>query len=89
MLDLKTGKFYHFAEGSKLQDVEVFAGYGTRYEYRKGIEYAAKIGGLPEEWQHVKAKAELSTGKGTAKAEVHWSQHEKYGKFEFFVKRWL
>ncbi|MBQ8720223.1 MAG: hypothetical protein IJY65_04245 [Clostridia bacterium] len=89
VLDLKTGKYYRFVEGSKLQDVEVFAGYGTRFKYRKGIEYATKIGGLPEEWQHAKAKAELSTGKGTSKAEVHWSQHKKYGKFDFFVKRWL
>ena len=89
VLDLKTGKYYHFAEGSKLQDVEVFAGYGTQKEYRKGVEFASKVGGSPREWQHVKATAELVTGKGTEKAEVHWSQHKNFGKIDFFIKRWL
>ena len=89
VLDLKTGKYYHFVEGSKLQDVEVFAGYGTTFEYHKAYIYSDKFGGLPKEWQHAKARGELETENGPTRALVHWSQHPKYGKKDFFVKKWL
>ena len=31
----------------------------------------------------------LSTDFGDVKAEVHWSEHYKHGRHEFFVKEWL
>lgn len=80
---------YHLAEGTKLQDKEVFAGKGHRNEYRKASEYAIKYGGKVEDWQHVKGKGIVETSDGNFKAELHWSQCEGIGKVDFFVKRWL
>lgn len=89
VMDLATGNKYKFVEGSKLQDVEVFCGHGTKSIYQDAYKYADKFGGFPDEWQHAKAVAELETDEGVQKAEVHWSQHPKYGKREFFIKRWI
>ena len=88
VMDLETGEMIKFVEGSRLQDVEVFAGKGSRTEYKKPI-YADKKGGKLEDWQHVKGKGWLVTPEGDQRAEVHWSQCEGIGKFDFFVKRWL
>lgn len=89
VMDLSTGEKYKFTEGSRLQDVEVFCGYGTKNEYRDAYKYADKVGGLPEEWQHVKAIGEISTSYGSVKVEVHWSRHPKFGSYDFFIKEWL
>ena len=89
VLDLATGEQYAFEDGSTLQDVEIFCGAGTKKIYHDAYKYAHKVGGSPEEWQHAKAIAQLKTDHGTEKAEVHWSQHPKYGKKEFFIKKWI
>ena len=89
VIDFSTNKKYKFADNSKLQNVEVFCGYGTKTIYKDAYKYAEKLGGLPEEWQHVKAIGELVTDEGILKAEVHWSQHKKFGKRDFFIKRWI
>lgn len=89
VMDLTTGEMFKFAEGTKIQDVEVFAGKGTHTTYRNADRYAEKYGGNAEDWQHVKGVGRLETSDGDIKAEVHWSQCEKIGKFDFFVKRWL
>ena len=88
-MDLETGEMFKFVEGSRLQDVEVFAGKGARKAYEKAYKYADREGGKPEDWQHVKGKGWLVTPEGDQRAEVHWSQCEGIGKFDFFVKRWL
>ena len=74
VLDFATGQMFRFVEGSRLQNVEVFAGKGTRTVYRKARKYAEKYGGNPEDWQHVKGFGLLATDEGDLKAEVHWSQ---------------
>lgn len=89
ILDLKTGERYHFAEGTRLQDKEVFAGKGAKTPYRNAAKFAEKYGGRIEDWQHVKGKAVLSTPDGDRKAEIHWSQCENIGKKDFFIKRWM
>lgn len=89
IMDLQTGEMYHLAEGTKLQNKEVFAGKGSKTEYRNAYKFAEKYGGNADDWQHVKANAELKTGDGIFPAEVHWSQCEGIGKVEFFVKKWL
>ena len=89
VMDLQTGDFFYFAEGTKLQNVEVFCGKGTKNVYQKSYKYANKHGGKPEEWQHVKAVGILDTPEGYLRAEVHWSQHSEYGKYDFFIKEWL
>ena len=89
ILDLQTGEVYHLVEGTRLQDKEVFAGKGSKKEYRMAAKYAERYGGNVEKWQHVKAKATLATSDGERLAEVHWSQCEGIGKHEMFLKRWL
>ena len=89
IMDLVTGDMYHLADGSKLQNKEVFAGKGHFKEYRNAYKYAEKYGGKAEDWQHVKGIADLDTQDGIFRAEVHWSQCEGIGKKDFFVKRWL
>lgn len=89
IMDLVTGEKYHFAEGTRLQNKEVFAGKGSSTPYRKAEEYAAKHGGNAADWQHVKAFGVLDTPEGQIPVEVHWSQCEGIGKYDFFVKHWL
>jgi len=88
-MDLATGEMFHFVEGTRLQNVEVFAGKGSKVPYRNAYKYADEYGGRVEDWQHVKGKGWLSTSDGDRRAEVHWSQCEGIGKHDFFVKRWL
>lgn len=89
VLDLANGEIFHFVEGTHLQNVEVFAGKGTKSVYRKAYVYANKYGGKPEEWQHVKGNGILDYYGEHRRAAVHWSQHDVYGKHDFFVKEWL
>lgn len=89
VMDLETGETYHIEEGTKIQNVQVFAGEGTRYEFRTAQKYADRYGGDPADWQHVKGICNLVTPEGTRKAEVHWVQCTNIGRQEMFVKRWL
>ncbi len=89
VMDLDTGEMFHFAEGTKIQDVEVFAGKGVKSPFRKAEKYADRYGGKPEDWQHAKGFGVLATLEGDREAEVHWVQCSGVGKFEFFVKEWL
>ena len=89
ILDLETGEIFHLVEGSRLQNVEVFAGKGTSSVYNMAEKYANRHGGKIEDWQHAKGFGLVETDDGDRKAELHWSQCENVGKFDFFVKRWL
>ena len=84
VLDLDTGEVYNFAEGTKIQNVKVFAGKGTKKEFRTAQKYANKYGGRPEDWQHAKGFGLLATPDGDREAEVHWVQCPGIGQFEFF-----
>lgn len=89
VMDLDTGEMFHFAEGTKIQDVEVFAGKGVKSPFRKAEKYTDRYGGKPEDWQHAKGFGVLATPEGDREAEIHWVQCSGVGKFEFFVKEWL
>ena len=88
VMDLETGEFFQFAQGTRIQNVEVFAGKGTRKEFRKAQKYADRYGGAQEDWQHVKGHGVIETPEGDRAAEVHWVQCADVGKYDFFVKRW-
>lgn len=88
IMDLSTGEFFQFAQGSRIQNIETFAGKGTKNEFRKAQKYADRHGGKPEDWKHVKGHGIVETSDGDRKAEVHWVECEGIGKFDFFVKRW-
>ena len=89
IMDLDTGEIFHFVEGTKIQNVQVFAGKGTRIAFRKAEKFAARYGGKASDWQHAKGFGVLNTPDGNREAEVHWVQCADIGKFEFFVKEWL
>lgn len=89
VMDLTTGELYYFAKGSKLRNVEVFAGKGVRTPFRKAEKYAKRYGGTPDDWQHVKGFGIIETEDGEIPVEVHWVQCEGIGKHEFFIKRRL
>ena len=89
IMDFETGEIYHFTEGTRIQNAEVFAGKGTNDEYRNAYKMARKYGGNISNWQHVKGFGWVSTPDGDGYAEVHWSQCEGIGKHEFFIKRWI
>lgn len=89
VMDLQTGDLYHLSEGSRLWDIEVFAGRGTRSVFRNAEKYADRYGGAAQDWQHVKGKGIVETPDGDRPAELHWVQCQSIGKKEMFVKRWL
>ena len=89
VMELDTGEMFRFVEGSRLQNVKVFAGKGTKVRYNSAWKYAQNYGGNEEDWQHVKGFGLLETWDGDRRAEVHWSQCDGIGLYDFFVKRWL
>ena len=89
IMDLATGEIFHLVEGTRLHDVEVFAGKGTRTTFRDAEKYAERYGGDPENWQHTKGFGTVDYYGDEIEAELHWVQCEGIGKFEFFVKRWF
>lgn len=89
IMDLDTRDYFKFVEGTKIQNVEVFAGKGVKTPFRDAKKYAKLYGGKPEDWKHVKGIALLDTDDGPMKAEIHWVQCPGIGKFDMFVKEWL
>lgn len=90
--DPRTGKIYHFAEGSDISQIEVFAGKGTRNKLSpKVVDGLSKQFGVSARgWQHVKGLGTIQISDGKrATAEVHWFQHKDAGKVRFKIKEWL
>ncbi len=92
IVDKESGLIYHFAEGTHIQNVEVFAGAGVRTPLHEGVAegLAKEFGGKPSDWQHVKGFGKLSLSEYESRmAEVHWFQAKDVGKVKFFLKRWV
>lgn len=89
--DPQTGKKYHFAEGSTISSIEIFAGKGTRNKLRPQVArgLTERYGGNKRNWQHVKGIGTIVRGNRYETAEVHWFQEQSVGKCEFKIKRWL
>ena len=89
--DEEEDDIFYFVEGTKIKDIEVFAGKGVRtglkYEVKEGL--ASRYGGKQNDWQHVKGFGVLSCYGENRRAEVHWFQCYGIGRVEFKVKRWL
>ena len=94
------GTIVHFAEGTKLQNIEVFAGKGVRQPLHNGVaeglsREAAENGVtlIEENWQHTKANATVIYKGEERKADVHWFQNQNIGKpvyrDKFIIKEWL
>ena len=85
------GNYFRYVEGTKVQNVEVFAGYGTSHPLREEtVEGLVKeFGGSPEKWQHVKGFGVIDDNGEEVRAEVHWFQEESVGQHKHRVKRWM
>ena len=88
-MDLRTGEKFNLVSGTHLQNVEVFAGKGSKSPYRRAQNFADKYGGKANQWQHAKGTGLVDYYGEEREAELHWSQCQGIGKVEFFIKRWL
>lgn len=90
VLDPSTGEIFHFAEGTRIQNSEVFAGKGTRKPLHEGVAegLSEQLGGNPDNWQHCKGNGVIDYYGEERLAEVHWFQEESVGKVKFKVKEW-
>jgi hypothetical protein len=88
--DPESGREFELVEGTRIQDVEIFAGYGKRIKLREetAIGLAKQHGGNPEKWQHVKGIGVVDFDGEERAAEVHWFQEESVGRVNFMLKRW-
>jgi hypothetical protein len=86
--DPVSGRRFNFVEGSRLQDVEVFAGYkgADPLEEETVNGLVEEFGGDPAKWQHVKALGVLDIDGEEIKAKVHWFQEESVGRIKFIAK---
>lgn len=91
ILDPSSGEYFRFAEGSRIRNVEVFAGFGSKRPLRREVAEGLQeqIGGSAEKWQHCKGYGVIDCLDEDRPAEVHWFQEETIGKVKFKVKRWL
>ena len=90
ILDPSTGEYFKFAEGTKIQNAEVFAGKGCKKPLDRAVAegLAKQIGGKAENWQHAKGHGIIDYYGEERPAEVHWFQEQSVGKHKFKVKRW-
>ena len=91
IFDPSSGETFRFAEGTKIQNRDVFAGHGTRISLHEGVAegLTEQFGGSPEKWQHAKGVGVIDYFGEERKAEVHWFQEETAGQVKHKVKRWL
>ena len=82
---------FNFAEGTKIHDSKVFAGYKTKNPLSEEVVQGLteQCGGTPDKWQHCKGIGTLDVDGEEVRAEVHWFQEETVGKVKFKVKAWM
>ncbi len=83
------GTIAHFVEGSKIQNKEVFAGYGTRTPIRDIDRLNRIYKTNSNKWQKVKANAQLIVHGEEIKCEIHWYEEPSVGKVEIKFKKEL
>ena len=88
-ISMPDGTYAAFVEGSKLQNKEIFAGYGTRTPIRDRYELTkAYPGSSPDKWQKLKAKAHIALENGEIiYCEIHWYEEPTIGKVDFKYKK--
>lgn len=88
-IKMPDGTVAHFVEGSKLHNIEVFAGKGTKTSIRDVERLVKKYGGQAENWQKVKGIGMIKHNEEEAEAELHWYYEPSQGKQEIKFKRYL
>ena len=85
---LPDGTFSKITEGTKISDIETFAGKGSKPDLRVKNFLVQNYGGSAENWQHSKGRGYIDTADGPKKAVIHWFYEENVGAKEIFVKGW-
>lgn len=85
---LPDGTFSKITEGTKISDIETFAGKGSKTDLRVKNFLVQNYGGSAENWQHSKGRGYIDTADGPKKAVIHWFYEENVGAKEIFVKGW-
>ena len=90
IVDPRTGEIFHLVEGSKIKNVQVFAGKGTRSPLHDGVAegLTEQYGGSVSEWQHAKGHGVIDCDGDEVGAEIHWFQEPSVGRVKFKVKEW-
>ena len=86
ILDLGTRLRFMFKPGSKITEVQVFAGKGCSKEFRDAEKYARRWGGKKEDWQHCAGQAQITDGQKVLRREIHWVQGADGKMREAFIK---
>ena len=88
--DPRSGKEYHFAEGTEVTVLEVFAGKRTRTKLAPKVArgLSRQHGGKPSSWSHVKGIGTIDLGDRWKEAEVHWFERPGGTRVGFKIKRW-
>lgn len=84
-------RYFHYVEGTYVQRVKAFAGYGTRTPLHEGVAdgLTKEFGGDPAKWRHVKGEGVIDDDGEDVRAEVHWFQEESVGQVKHRIKKWL
>lgn len=88
MVKLPSGAYAKMYPNTKMEDVEVFAGAGSKKELRVKQHLANNYGGDPEKWAHVKGRGYLDIDGNPKKAMIHWFEEPDVGIVEMFMKGW-
>jgi SPP1 gp7 family putative phage head morphogenesis protein len=85
------GMTYELAEGGKVQDAEVTAGYkgGEPLDEDTLARLVETYGGDASKWRRLKGKAWVRMGDNLVWAEIYWFQEPTVGMREFEIKRRL
>lgn len=65
-----------------ISSVHIIAGAGTQTAFRSADKYSQLYGGNSQEWMKKTGKIESDK----YMFDIHWVEHEKYGKYDFKIK---
>ena len=90
IVEAPDGNLYRISDDARVQNVETFAGAGTKTPLHDGVAegLSARYGGAVGDWQKRKAVVYVDVGGEEVKAEVHWFQNGS-DKHRFKIKRYL
>ncbi len=69
-------------KSSIISNVHIIAGNGTQTVFRSANKYAQEYGGKAQEW--TKKVGKIESDKYIF--DVHWVEHNRYGKYDFKLK---
>lgn len=87
-VQLPDGSYARMYPDTKMEDVEVFAGPGSKKELRVRNHLAENYGGDSEKWTHVKGRGYLEIDGKPKKAMIHWFEEPDIGIVEMKMKGW-